>query len=130
MAQLTPEISDICSHCQQPIFSDDRARPSLTFEGVVMHPGYRTCHVGGVPVHLTLREFDMLYLLMSRAGRVCSKDTLFAVIWGLDSDVELKIIDVFICKLRKKLGPDHAIVQTVWGRGYCIGVERGVSTLR
>ena len=51
--------------------------------------------------------------------RVCTKEFLLSTLYGGRDEPELKIIDVFICKLRGKLGDHAKAIQTVWGRGYC-----------
>lgn len=121
MAQLTPEIADICSHCNQPIFKTDAERPVTRVGALTLNPAFRTCHVDAAPLHLTPREFDLLYFLSTRAGKVCSKDSIFMCVWGFDSDAEIKIIDVIACKVRKKLGEHGDLIKTHWGRGYSLG---------
>jgi two-component system cell cycle response regulator CtrA len=76
----------------------------------------------GKYVHLTGKEFSILELLMMRRGSVITKETFLNHLYGGIDEPEIKIIDVFICKLRKKLqalGADE-IVTTVWGRGYML----------
>ena len=75
-----------------------------------------------VPVPLTRREFDILKTLMLRKGMVMTKEALLSALYGGHDEPESKIIDVFICKIRKKLVqagvPD--VITTVWGRGYSV----------
>lgn len=122
MAELTPEIDDICEHCNQPIFKSDSARPAITLGVLSLNPMFQSCALEGVAIHLTKQEFLLLYFLASRAGKVCSKDTIFTCVWSLDSDAEIKIVDVIVCKLRKKLGDHKTLIETHWGRGYSMGV--------
>jgi two-component system cell cycle response regulator CtrA len=75
--------------------------------------------VAGRQVPLTGKEFQMLELLALRQGTTISKEMFLNHLYGGMDEPELKIIDVFICKLRKKL-PAGAIT-TVWGRGYLFG---------
>jgi two-component system cell cycle response regulator CtrA len=83
----------------------------------------RSVSVDGRPVHLTAKEYGILELLSLRKGTVLTKETFLNHLYGGGDEPELKIIDVFICKLRKKLrdatGGDH-FIETVWGRGYII----------
>ncbi len=76
----------------------------------------------GHEVHLTGKEFAMLELLILRKGQVLTKDAFLNHLYGGMDEPEGKIIDVFICKLRKKLqavgGSD--LISTVWGRGYIL----------
>jgi two-component system cell cycle response regulator CtrA len=83
----------------------------------------RTVEVGGQRLHLTGKEYAMLELLSLRKGTTLTKEMFLNHLYGGMDEPELKIIDVFICKLRKKLanatGGDHYI-ETVWGRGYVL----------
>ena len=83
----------------------------------------KTVEVGGMRVHLTGKEYQMLELLSLRKGTTLTKEMFLNHLYGGMDEPELKIIDVFICKLRKKLsqatGGDNYI-ETVWGRGYVL----------
>ncbi len=74
-------------------------------------------------IHLTGKEYAMLELLSLRKGTTLTKEMFLNHLYGGMDEPELKIIDVFVCKLRKKLaaatGGDHYI-ETVWGRGYVL----------
>ena len=83
----------------------------------------KTVEVGGARVHLTGKEYQMLELLSLRKGTTLTKEMFLNHLYGGMDEPELKIIDVFICKLRKKLaaaadGKHH--IETVWGRGYVL----------
>ncbi|RME64631.1 MAG: DNA-binding response regulator [Alphaproteobacteria bacterium] len=83
----------------------------------------KTVEVDGQRVHLTGKEYAMLELLSLRKGTTLTKEMFLNHLYGGMDEPELKIIDVFICKLRKKLasatGGDNYI-ETVWGRGYVL----------
>lgn len=83
----------------------------------------KTVDAGGRAVHLTGKEYQMLELLSLRKGTTLTKEMFLNHLYGGMDEPELKIIDVFICKLRKKLaeatGGDNYI-ETVWGRGYVL----------
>ncbi len=83
----------------------------------------KTVAVDGQTVHLTGKEYQMLELLSLRKGTTLTKEMFLNQLYGGMDEPELKIIDVFICKLRKKLsnatGGDNYI-ETVWGRGYVL----------
>ena len=76
---------------------------------------------GGMPVWLTGKEYSILELLSLRQGVTVTKEMLLNHLYGGKNEPELKIIDVFVCHLRKKLaqatGGEHYI-ETIWGRGY------------
>ena len=79
--------------------------------------------VDGQPLHLTGKEYGILELLSLRKGTTLTKEMFLNHLYGGMDEPELKIIDVFICKLRKKLATatrgEHYI-ETVWGRGYVL----------
>jgi two-component system, cell cycle response regulator CtrA len=80
-------------------------------------------HINQVRVHLTVKEYQILELLSLRRGTTISKEMFLSQLYGGMDEPEIKIIDVFICKLRKKLaeasnGKDY--IETVWGRGYML----------
>ncbi|NIY81219.1 MAG: response regulator transcription factor [Rhodobacteraceae bacterium] len=83
----------------------------------------KTVSVGGKPVHLTGKEYQMLELLSLRKGTTLTKEMFLNHLYGGMDEPELKIIDVFICKLRKKLAnatDGENYIETVWGRGYVL----------
>jgi two-component system cell cycle response regulator CtrA len=75
------------------------------------------------PLHLTAKEYGIIELLSLRKGTTLTKEMFLNHLYGGMDEPELKIIDVFVCKLRKKLstatGGEHYI-ETVWGRGYVL----------
>ena len=80
----------------------------------------REVRVHGRPVHLTGKEFATLELLVLRKGMVLGKEAFLNHLYGGMDEPEAKIIDVFVCKLRRKLDQAGApdLIGTVWGRGY------------
>ena len=78
--------------------------------------------VSGKAVHLTGKEYSILELLVLRKGMVLTKEVFLNHLYGGMDEPEMKIIDVFICKLRKKLAEAGApnVIGTVWGRGYMV----------
>ena len=83
----------------------------------------KTVEVNGARVHLTRKEYQMLELLSLRKGTTQTKEMFLNHLYGGMDEPELKIIDVFTCKLRKKLanasnGKNY--IETVWGRGYVL----------
>jgi two-component system cell cycle response regulator CtrA len=83
----------------------------------------KTVEVDGKSVHLTGKEYQMLELLSLRKGTTLTKEMFLNHLYGGMDEPELKIIDVFICKLRKKLSEatgGENYIETVWGRGYVL----------
>lgn len=94
----------------------------INFDKVSINLDTRTILVNGKHVTLTNKEYAIFELLIMRKGSVLTKEMFLSHLYrGLD-EPEMKIIDVFVCKLRKKLakysGNDY--IQTVWGRGYML----------
>ena len=90
----------------------------------------KTVDVDGAMVHLTGKEYAILELMSLRKGTTLTKEMFLNHLYGGMDEPELKIIDVFICKLRKKLslacGGDNYI-ETVWGRGYVLRDPEGTA---
>jgi two-component system cell cycle response regulator CtrA len=83
----------------------------------------KTVEVGDRALKLTLKEYQMLELLSLRKGSTLTKDMFLNHLYGGMDEPELKIIDVFICKLRKKLVQatgGESNIETVWGQGYVL----------
>jgi two-component system, cell cycle response regulator CtrA len=99
------------------------AEPVLQCGDLIIKQQLKRAHVAGRPVPLTTREFQLLELLALRQGSTITKEMILNRMYGGMDEPELKIIDVYICKLRKKLaaasgGKDY--IETVWGRGYML----------
>jgi hypothetical protein len=76
--------------------------------------------VDGEPLnqHLTRKEATVLRCIMSHE-RVAHREFLLNLVYGGRDEPDIKILDVFVTKLRAKLGPHRHAIETVWGRGYC-----------
>src|SRR6185503_9994726 len=84
-------------------------------------PSRRTVERDREPITVTTLEFDLLYFLASRPGRVFSREALMEQVWGTDRVVGDRSIDSLVSRLRRKLESDPAeprYIQTVWGAGY------------
>ena len=103
------------------------AQSVIELDDLVINLDTKSVTVDGERVHLTGKEYQMLELLALRKGTTLSKEMFLNNLYGGMDEPELKIIDVFICKLRKKLanasgGKDY--IETVWGRGYMLREPR------
>ena len=85
---------------------------------IVLSEREHTVTAAGERVALTLKEYELLRLLMAEPGRVFDRDTLLARIWDTDYAGETRTVDVHIGSLRAKLGPAGAAIGTVRGVGY------------
>lgn len=106
-----------------------RALPALVIGRLEINLERRTLHVDGARVHLTIKEFQMLELLSINHGTMVTKDTFVKHIYHGRYEPVPKIVDVFICKLRKKLvlASGENYVGTVWGRGYILRAPQAAS---
>lgn len=103
------------------------SQPSLRVGKLKLNLDSREVYVGDCAVHLTGKEYAILELLVLRKGMVLTKEAFLNHLYGGMDEPEMKIIDVFICKLRKKLqlaGVDN-LIGTVWGRGYMLRESAG-----
>jgi two-component system cell cycle response regulator CtrA len=100
-------------HAQSVIETDD----------LVLNLDTKTVEVNGTRVHLTSKEYQMLELLSLRKGTTLTKEMFLNHLYDGIDEPEMKIIDVFICKLRKKLANASGgknYIETIWGRGYVL----------
>jgi two-component system response regulator VanR len=74
-------------------------------------------------VELSKTEFDLLEYFMKHKGKICSRNLLLDEVWGIDVYVEDRIVDTYVKKLRKYLGPKSGFIKTVFGVGYRFEVE-------
>ena len=104
--------------------SKGHAHSVIAVGDLIVNLEARNVELHGQKVHLTAKEYQMLALLALRIGSTLTKEMFLNQLYGgLDDEPEAKIIDVFICKLRKKLanasgGQDY--IETIWGRGYTL----------
>jgi two-component system cell cycle response regulator CtrA len=103
--------------------SKGHAESTICTGKLVVNIDSRLVTVDDHPLHLTAKEYGILELLSLRKGTTLTKEMFLNHLYGGMDEPELKIIDVFVCKLRKKLatatGGSHYI-ETVWGRGYVL----------
>lgn len=92
----------------------------LSCGGVELDVRRHTVTVNGVPAELTLKEFELLRILMKNRNAVLTRDNLLESIWGYDCAGETRTVDVHIKTLRQKLGSGAEIIKTVRGVGYKI----------
>ena len=92
----------------------------LSCGGVELDVRRHTVTVNGVPAELTLKEFELLRILMKNRNAVLTRDNLLESIWGYDCVGETRTVDVHIKTLRQKLGSGAEIIKTVRGVGYKI----------
>ena len=107
--------------------SKGHAQSVINTDDLCINLNSKLVEINGARVHLTAKEYQLLELLALRKGTTLTKEVVLSHLYGGTDEPEIKIIDVFMCKLRKKLanasgGKDY--IETVWGRGYVLR-ERG-----
>lgn len=95
--------------------------PEYTLGKLYVCPAKHIVRVDAEDVSLTLKEFDLLCLLLQNRGIVLTRDAILNQIWGYSFDGESRTVDVHIRTLRQKLGPAGGVIETVRGVGYKIG---------
>ncbi|KWX80093.1 PhoB family transcriptional regulator [Paenibacillus riograndensis] len=94
----------------------------LVCQDLQLDPLGRTLTKSGETLELTKREFDILLVLMQNMGRVMTREKLMESVWGYETEVDMKVVDVYISYLRGKIDApgEPSIVQTLRGLGYVI----------
>jgi two-component system cell cycle response regulator CtrA len=103
--------------------SKEHAQSVINTGDLCVNLDTKTVEIGGARMYLTGKEYQILEFLSLRKGTTLTKEMFLNHLYGGMDEPEIKIIDVFICKLRKKLanasgGKDY--IETVWGRGYVL----------
>lgn len=93
----------------------------LVAGGICVDERAHTVFADGQEVQLTLKEYQLLTLMMKNRGAVLTRDVLLENIWGYGSENETRTVDVHIRTLRQKLGADGVLIETVRGVGYRMG---------
>jgi len=101
--------------------SDQNEQEEYTVGGLYVNPSKHIVRANGKNVVLTLKEFELLSLLIANLGTVFNRDQIFNKIWGYDFDGENRTVDVHVRTLRSKLGECGNLIETVRGIGYKIG---------
>ena len=119
MMELVARIRAVLRRSQDKLLSAD-SHP-LTAGAISIDERAHTVCVSGRDVQLTLKEYQLLVLLMKNQGAVLTRDVLLENIWGYGSESETRTVDVHIRTLRQKLGDSGALIETVSGVGYRMG---------
>lgn len=90
----------------------------ILWQNVAVHPSQHKVEVDGVQVDLTLKEYNLLHLMLSNKGQVFSRKQLMDKVWGDSYVGESRTIDMHIKTLRQKLGSGGDIIKTIRGVGY------------
>ncbi|MFK5600520.1 response regulator transcription factor CtrA [Methylobacterium sp. HMF5984] len=103
--------------------SQGHAEAVVTIDDLTVNIDKKFVQIAGTSINLTTKEYQMLELLALRKGTAITKEMFLNHLYGGMDEPEVKIIDVFICKMRKKLANASGgknYIETVWGRGYVL----------
>ncbi|UQZ82980.1 Response regulator ArlR [Paenibacillus konkukensis] len=103
---------------------------TIVYRGIVLNTRSKQARIGEIPVELTQKEFELFEYLLRNREQILTREQICARVWGLDSDVGLNVVDVYVYYLRKKLKAfdcDH-IIQTIRNVGYMIKEQASCST--
>ncbi|WP_139650722.1 response regulator transcription factor [Raoultibacter phocaeensis] len=121
MMELVSRVNALLRRAGEPSVT---AQDSITCGKLTLSAASHTVEADGVPVELTLKEFDLLRALMQNSGQVLSRNQLLEDVWGMTYAGGTRTVDVHVQTLRQKLGAAcpgvEACVQTVRGVGYCV----------
>jgi len=126
--ELLARIETVCRRHHR---GSDEPNPVLQIGGVVLNRKSKTVTVDSTDVTLTAKELAILELLMANPDKLFSRERMLNNIWGMNVDPLTNVVDVYIGRLRKKLGVDKSpFIETVRGMGYRIDPQamiRGMS---
>ena len=123
MMELVARIRAVLRRTQDSPPGEGGGRP-LVAGSICVDERAHSVHVGADEVQLTLKEYQLLCLLMKNQGAVLTRDVLLENIWGYGNESETRTVDVHIRTLRQKLGAGGALIETVRGVGYRMGETR------
>lgn len=119
--ELKARIRALLRRASMPSSSGASEDGLITRGHITLDPRRRGARKDGQPVELTMKEYDLIELLMRNPGRVYSRDSLLNLVWGYDYQGDARTVDVHIRRLREKLEKNPAEPQfiiTKWGVGY------------
>lgn len=116
LIEMVARINAVLRRCNGNVQSEE-----IVIGALSLNEANHEVKVNGQIVDLTLKEYELLLLMLKQQGRVFSRDQLLDRIWGTEYDGESRTVDVHIRTLRQKLGEMEYIIKTVRGVGYKVG---------
>ena len=116
LIEMVARINAVLRRCNGNVQSEEIVLGTLS-----LNEANHEVKVNGKIIDLTLKEYELLLLMLKRQGRVFSRDQLLDRMWGTEYDGESRTVDVHIRTLRQKLGEMEYIIKTVRGVGYKVG---------
>lgn len=108
--------------------SNGHAQSTIAIDDLAVNLTEQRVSIGGVGVYLTAQEFKMIELLAIKLGKMVTKEMFMNHLYSGRDEPEIKIIDVYICKVRRKLelaSGNRNYIETIWGRGYILRRSEG-----
>ncbi len=112
--ELVARVKAVLRRAQRPADDEDPIR----LGALAIDPKRREVTVGGTPVEMRTKEFDVLFVMAQHKGMVLSREQLLNLAWGYDFYGETRTVDVHVAHLRNKLADSGVAIETVWGIGY------------
>lgn len=128
--KLVSKVKAIFRRLESENKKSDMQDDNLHFEDIVIMTKTKSATCGGDDLQLTPNEFSLLSYLMIHQDRAVSRTELLDRIWGYETEVETRVADDTVKRLRKKLSRSHVVIKTVWGYGFRLKAqsdEDGVS---
>lgn len=116
--ELLSRIHAILRRTEQRTVTKDETQ--RVYQDIVVYPDRHLVTLHGGEVHLTKKEFRLLWYLLENQGHVMTRERIMEYVWDADFDVETRTIDIHINTLRKKLKDNGGMIQTIRGVGYKI----------
>lgn len=116
--KLVTKVKAIFRRAEADIKSSEHADENLHFEDITIMTKTKSATCGDEDLQLTPNEFSLLTYLMINQDRAVSRAELLDRIWGYETEVETRVADDTVKRLRKKLTGSHVVIKTVWGYGF------------
>ena len=114
---LVAKVMNLLERLNSPEYSNQTSG-ILEVEGIKMDLDTHRAYIDDIEVELSKTEYDLLKYFLEHQGKICSRNLLLDEVWGIDVYVEDRIVDTYVKKLRKYLGPKSHYIKTVFGVGY------------
>ncbi len=126
MAELEARIRTAIRH--RPSEPEETPAPAVTVGPLDLDLVHHEAHLGGAPVDLTTKEFEVLSFLARHAGRTCTHQMILSAVWGAGYGSEAGYLHAYVHRLRQKLGDSGTLIRTAPGIGYSLDPDPGRSS--
>lgn len=105
-------------HRRATLYVADQYNGKTRSGSIVFHRDALEVQIDGTTVDLSKKERDLLLLFMSNTGRVLTRERILSTVWGVSEDPLTNVVDVYVGRLRRKLGPEGKRIKTLRSVGY------------